>query len=396
MADDNIIPLNAWRGNLTSTSRGLKKSMTNLMLFLKNLPEFGPKLRWNELSQMVEWDGSSLEEHQLVDIRVILEKNDFEPNTADLLPAIIRHAREHAYHPVRDYLESLSWDGRKRLDRWLNVCMGAEQNPFTAAAGRRTLIAAVARIFQPGCKVDTVLILEGPQGIRKSSAIAALFGPELTLESVNLFDNYERMVDNMMGKWVVELAEFVAALRGDSMKVKGIISMQIDRTRLAYAKKSTDHPRSVIFIGTYNPDGDGYFTDETGNRRFWPVQVTKADVSVINSTRDQIWAEAVAAYQAGEQWWLTDEEEELAKASVAARESRDIWEEILYEKLVCTGHTVTTVSAALRLLGMPDDRMKKPDRNRMASVLRNLGYVQDENPTKDKDRKSVRLFRRKI
>ena len=391
---EKIIPLNAWKGKLSTSKQGIKKNMTNLMLFLENLPEFGPNLRWNELSQEVEWNGAVLEEHQLVDVRVILEQHDYEPNDKHLLAGVIRHARERTYHPVCDYLRALKWDGTPRLNRWLTKCLGAEDNEFTRAAGRRTLISAVARAFRPGCKVDTILILEGPQGIRKSTAIATLFGPELTLESVDLFADHKRMVMNIMGKWVVELAEFVAALQHDENKVKGLISMQVDRTTLSYAKRATDHPRSIIFMGTYNPDGMGYFNDSTGNRRYWPVPVTKADIPLLKTTRDQLWAEAVRAFDAGEQWWLTPDEEKLAAVEVARRESADVWEEILHEKLIGAGVESTTVAAALQAIGMPHERMDKRARNRAAKVLKDLGYKPDDKPTKDKHRQSIRVFRR--
>lgn len=394
MSDNNVISLNAWKGKLSVSKQGVKKTVTNLLAYLENLPEFGKKLCWNELAHCVEWNGEKLEEHQIIDIRVILEEHDFEPKPGDLLPAIIRHARTNSFHPVRDYLSGLTWDRKARLDSWLTKCMGAPDTPFVRAAGRRTLIAAVARAMKPGCKVDTVLVLEGPQGIKKSTAIATLFGADLTLESVNLFDDHKRMVMSMMGKWVVELAEFVAALRKDEDTVKGMISMQSDTTVLSYAKSATDHPRSVIFLGTYNPDGFGYFTDGTGNRRYWPVPVTKADIQKLTEGRDQLWAEATHAYLEGEQWWLTAEEEKLAKVEVQARQSVDVWEELLFERLVRKGIASTSVAAALNVLGVPDDRMNKAARNRVAAVLRKLGYEQDDVPTKDDQRRSVRIFRR--
>ena len=392
MAD--VVSLNAWKGRLSSSKQGVKKNVTNLLLFLENLPEFGRNLRWNELAHDVEWNGVRFEEHHLITARVILEQHDFEPKTGDLLPAIISHARVNAFHPVRDYLRSLKWDGKKRIDHWLRACMGAVDTPFTRAVGRKTLIAAVARAFRPGCKVDTVLILEGPQGIKKSTAIATLFGRDLTFESVNIFDQHNKMVMNLMGKWVVELAEFVAALRKDEDAVKGLISMQTDRTTLPYAKTSTDHPRSVIFIGTYNPDGMGYFNDTTGNRRYWPVPVTKADIQALLANRDQLWAEAVHAFDNDEQWWLTPDEEVLAKAEVERRQSTDVWEEILYEKLVRAGVESTTVGAALQAIGVPNERMGKRERNRVGDVLRKLGYQADSSPSKDEERRSVKIFRR--
>ena len=188
MMSENIIPLNAWKGKLQSSSKGVKKSMTNLMLYLRNLPDLGLTIRWNELASRAEWNGRPLEDADLIDVRLILEANDYEPVVGDVLPAVVRHARENAFHPVRDYLRSLKWDGTERLDHWMHLTLGATDTPFVRAVSRKTLIAAVARAFKPGCKVDTVLVLEGPQGIRKSTAIATLFGESLTAESVNLFD----------------------------------------------------------------------------------------------------------------------------------------------------------------------------------------------------------------
>ncbi len=372
MADDKIIPLNAWKGKLGVGKQGYKKSVTNLMMFLRHLPEFGRNLRFNEFTSRVEWGGKPLEDHQLVDIKVILESHDFDATDKDLLPAIVRHARDNGYHPVRDYLNGLQWDGVKRIDRWLQTCLGAPDTPFTRAVGRKTLIAAVARAFRPGCKVDTMLILEGPQGLRKSSAIAALFSDDWTAESVNLFDQHNKMVMAMMGAWCVELAEFVAVARRDQNTVKGLISMKSDRVVLSYAKIATDHPRQCIFVGTINPDDFGYLTDVTGNRRYWPVRCTAIDTDLIRERRNQLWAEAVAEFEAGEQWWLTPEEDAIAVEQVAEREEADIWEEVLGDKL--RGVNETTVAHALRALNMTHDRMDKNARNRAAKALRRLGY----------------------
>src|SRR5690606_8472514 len=113
MADNTVVPLNAWKGKLATSKSGPKKTITNLMLFLKNLPEFGMTIRWNELAQRAEWNGRPVEDSDLVDVRLILERHEFEPNVADILPAVVRHAKENSFHPVRDYLRSLKWDGTK-------------------------------------------------------------------------------------------------------------------------------------------------------------------------------------------------------------------------------------------------------------------------------------------
>lgn len=392
MMSEKVIPLNAWKGKLSSSKQGFKKNMTNLMLCMQNIAEFGQNIRFNEFSGRVEWRGVPFEDHQLVDVRLILERNEYEPNDKDLLPALVRHARDNAYHPVRDYLSALTWDGKPRLSLWLQRCLGATDTPFIRAVGRKTLISAVARAFKPGCKVDTMLILEGPQGLKKSSAISALFGDEWTAESVNLFDQHNKMVMQMMGAWCVELAEFVAIARKDQNTVKGMISMKSDRVVLSYAKIATDHPRQCIFIGTINPDGFGYLTDSTGNRRYWPVRCTSIDLAAIRKVRDQLWAEARSAFDAGETWWLADDEEALAVEQVAAREESDVWEEILAEKL--TGFQSTTVAASLQALGMANDRMDKAARNRVAKALRSIGFEARATPGRDESGKNVRIFER--
>lgn len=396
MADNTVVPLNAWKGKLATSKSGPKKTITNLMLFLKNLPEFGMTIRWNELAQRAEWNGRPVEDSDLVDVRLILERHEFEPNVADILPAVVRHAKENSFHPVRDYLRSLKWDGTKRVDYWLTHCLGAPATPFVRAVGRKTLIAAVARAFKPGCKVDTVLVLEGPQGLKKSTAISKLFGEEYTAESVNLFDQHNKMVMSMMGAWVVELAEFIAIQRKDQNSVKGMLSMRSDRVVLPYAKMASDHPRQCVFFGTINPGDSGYLTDSTGNRRYWPVEVTKCDIELIEDRRDQLWAEAVKAYFADEPWWFeSDEEEALAKREVELRREYDVWEEILADKLA--GIQSVTVAAALQQIGVPFERMDKRAANRAAAALRAIGFSDAGKPKTIRDeetgkRRSVRVF----
>lgn len=382
------IPLNAWKGRLSSSKQGYKKNITNLMMCLKHIRELGGTIRWNELAQRAEWNGAALEDHHLVDIRLILEANDYEPAVHDLLPGVMRHARENAFHPVRDYLRSLKWDGTPRLDYWLQLTLGAPDTPFTRAVGRKTLISAVARAFRPGCKVDTVLILEGPQGLKKSTAIATLFGTDLTAESVNLFDQHNKMVMAMMGSWCVELAEFVAIARSDLNKVKGLLSMRSDRVVLPYAKMATDHPRQCVFFGTINPGDSGYLTDSTGNRRYWPVTVTKAEIRTIADRRDQIWAEAFRAYSDDEQWWLSAEEELLAADQVAEREEYDVWVDILADKLA--GIRTVTPAGAMNELGIPIERRDRRVERRVADAMKKLGFAL--RFPKDHNRKTFRQW----
>jgi predicted P-loop ATPase len=392
MAD--VIDLQAWKGNLGVSKQGYKKSMTNLMMFMKNVRELGNTIRWNELAERAEWHGRPIEDGHLVDVRLILESHGFEPTVGDVLPAIMRHAKENSFHPVRDYLRGLTWDGTTRLNHWMQTCLGAPNTPFVQAVGRKTLIAAVARAFKPGCKVDTVLVLEGPQGIKKSTAIATMFSPALTAESVNLFDQHNKMVMSMMGAWCVELAEFIAIAKRDQNGVKGLLSMRVDRVVLPYAKMVSEHPRQCIFFGTINPGEGGYLTDGTGNRRYWPVEVTKADVDLITSRRDQIWAEAYKAFLSDEPWWLTEDQESLAAVQTAEREKYDVWDEILEEKLTGKGVNSTTLAAALQVIGVAPDRMDEKAKDRVSGCLRRLGFKSTPRKERGEDgvRRAIRIY----
>lgn len=396
MAD--IIDLGAWKGMLQKNGRGgHKKNVTNLLMYLQNLREFGASIRWNELAQRVEWKGEQVTDSDLITMRLILEAQDFEPPTGDLLPTVIRHAKDNAYHPVRDYLNNLRWDKTKRLDYWLHHCLGAANSEFNRLVGRKTLIAAVARAFQPGCKVDTVLVIEGEQGVQKSTGIERLFGEQWTAGSVNLFDQHNKMVMSMMGAWCVELAEFTAITKsGDKGQaaVKGLISTRVDRVVLPYAKVLSEHPRQCVFFGTINPGETGYLTDTTGNRRYWPVKVAKADLGLIEDRRDQLWAEAVHAYRDGERWWLEGAENDLAEDAVSEREEIDAWVEIYGEKLA--GVMSTTITQALQSIGVPYERMDKKALNRTAAALRRLGFKSKPGKETGPDgkRRSALIFER--
>ena len=394
MAD--VIDLKAWKAKIQGGRNGPKKNVTNLVLHLQNIKDLGNTIKWNELAQRAEWNGHPIEDSHLIDIRLLLENEGFDPPLEALLPTIIRHAKDNGFHPVRDYLRSLKWDGTRRLDFWLEQCLGAPKSKFNRLVGRKTLIAAVARAFRPGCKVDTVLVLEGPQGIRKSSAIATLFGEEWTAESVNLFDQHNKMVMSMMGAWVVELAEFIAIAKRDQNQVKGLLSMKSDRVVLPYAKMASDHPRQCVFFGTINPGETGYLTDTTGNRRYWPVEVVKADLDRIIARRDQLWAEAYHAFCQDERWWLEEDEQELAAVEVSAREEYDVWDEILGRKLVDECVKSVTAAAALQAIGVPNERMGKRELNRVGACLRRLGYEpKPAKETVDGQRKSIKVFVKK-
>lgn len=365
--------LNAWRHNLQMGDKGPKRNLTNTIAHLRGLPELGKNLRFNEMTQELEWRGQPIEDCDVVDIRLLLERENYQPQDRDVRPAIDRVCRENSYNPVVDYLTPLKWDGTRRLYRWMQTLLGAPDTPFVQLVGPKVLVGAVARAMEPGCKVDTIMVLEGDQGLKKSTAIATLFGEEHTAESVSLFDQHNKMVMQMMGAWCVELAEFVAVIRKDMNAVKGLISMRNDKVVLPYAKSASNHPRRCVFFGTINPDDMGYLTDSTGNRRYWPVSVTSIDLDGIREKRDQLWAEAYHLYREGERWWLEGDENGLAEAETAQRQEQDAWAPILEEKL--HGLNDVTSDFALTQLGIPHERKDKRAQMRVGAALRSIGFA---------------------
>ena len=237
-------------------------------------------------------------------------------------------ARRRSFDPFVDYLEGLRWDGSPRLTHWLETYAGAEGNDFTRAVGPAWVISAVARAFVPGAKVDTMLILEGPQGAFKSTLLRALAGDAYFTDQLPDLASKDAK-DTLQGPVIVELAELDALGAKDVSAIKAFLSITTDRFRAAYGRTTEDYPRRVVFAGTINPDGTGYLRDGTGARRFWCVLAGRCDVDAMRADRDQIWAEAVHRYRAGEPWWLDARIEAMAATEADARRDADPWEDTL-------------------------------------------------------------------
>lgn len=389
------IPLNAWRGRLQIGAKGERKTLHNLMMYLQNLPGLGSSVRYNELAGVVEWRGQPLRDADYVDIQIMVEQAGFQPNKADIPAAVARLAFDHSYHPVRDYLNGLKWDGVGRLDRFLNILFGTPDTAYERAVGARWMIGAVARIYEPGCKMDTMLVLEGAQGLKKSSALRGLFGASFFTEMVNELRDHKRFVEQIAGKWVVEFAELSALRKADVEMVKAIITMQVDKTRPSYGRHTVEYPRQCVLAASVNPKaGQGYLTDSTGNRRFWPVSCKSIDLPKIERKRDQLWAEAVERFRNGEQWWLTDEEAKLAVREQDLRMQSDAWEDAVANYLT-PGFAYTSSQLLNEAIKMPIERHDQRAKDRVAAIMSDLGWVQawSKERTSDGQRKSARIWR---
>ena len=231
----------------------------------------------------------------------------------DALLAVV--AAERIYHPIKNYFAGLNWDGVPRLDSLLIDYCGAEDNPYTRAVTRKTLCAAVARVYEPGRKFDSILVLSGPQGIGKSTFFAKLGGAWYS-DSLAISDMKDKTAaEKLQGYWILELGELAGIKKVDVETVKSFVSRVDDKYRQAYGMVVESHPRSCIIVGTTNSES-GFLRDITGNRRFWPVQVSEHgshhpwDLEEI----DQVWAEAIQAYKDGESLFLSGEVAQMAYA----------------------------------------------------------------------------------
>jgi len=202
-------------------------------------------------------------------------------------------AKDHSFHPVRDYLQNLSWGGAERIGNFARRYLGAADTPYHCAVSRCLFIAAVARIMRPGCKADYVPILEGAQDKGKSTAIEFLFTPWFSDDLAELGTKDAAM--QVRVAWGIEIAELASMTRGEIERVKAFITRKVDRFRPSYGRRVIEVPRQSVFIGSTN--SDTYLKDETGGRRFWPIRCGGSiDLKAIARDRDQLWAEAVAQF----------------------------------------------------------------------------------------------------
>jgi predicted P-loop ATPase len=291
--------------------------------------------------------------------------------------AVDVRAHERSFHPVRDYLDALQWDGTGRMANLFSGYFGAEPGPYVEAISRMFLIAMVARIYRPGCKADHMPVIEGPQGILKSMACAVLGGQWFSdnLPDIGVGKDASQ---HLRGKWLIEVAEMHAMDRAESAKLKAFITRQVERYRPSYGRREVHEPRQNIFVGTTNRDT--YLRDESGGRRFWPIKAGQIDIDALRRDRDQLFAEAVDRYQHGEQWWPDKNfEREHMQPEQDKRYEADVWEEKVEEHIATLIESkVTILQIARDALHIETAKIGTTDQRRIMRVLERLGWKRGE------------------
>ena len=333
--DINVGPTDDWKKKLKFTEKGaLAQTIENVVTILRYDPKLTGALALNEMDhnivakQNLPWrkvTGTS----QWVDaddaaLRFYLERVYGIASKDKIFDAVNVVAGENKFHPVRDYLNSCTWDGEPRVETLLIDYLGAEDNAYTRAVTRKTMTAAVARVYRPGCKFDYMLTLRGRQGLGKSALIAKLGGEWFsdTFTTMQGKEAYEQA----MGVWIMEVGELAGMRKAEAETIKLYISKQTDRFRPAYGRRLQEFPRQCIFIGTTNETQ--FLRDTTGNRRFWVVDTPNVPArdmwdELTPETIRLIWAEAVEIYKAGEKLYLPRELEKMAREVQEAYEEEN-------------------------------------------------------------------------
>lgn len=353
--------------------------------------------------------GDKVVDEDLILLRSFLTRQyGQDVSKGDIYDAVVTLAKENEIHPIRDWLKRIKWDEQKRLDYWLRDICGATDNAYTRAVSRKLLVAAVARIFRPGCKFDFLPILEGIQGSGKSTLVNILAGNDY-YGIISFSDDDKKIVEKTQGKWFLEIGEMHGFRKSDIDRVKMFLSTQVDCVRLSYERIAKDYPRQCIFIATMNPQYDNtYLNDDTGNRRFWPVYCRLDDDKIkldkLYEVRDLLFAEAVHLYNNGEKLWLDDAS--AYDQALTEQEKRlntdDPWEKVIVEYLHQRPNIMEiTVTELMRdALFISPERMNQRGKIRVGRIVAKMNWEKKRRSEGNREwyyqRKEVKYFEDKV
>lgn len=281
--------------------------------------------------------------------------------------AMAAYAKRRPRNAPRDWLTSLQWDGVDRINRYMSAYLGAEDSAYTRAVSRNWWISLVARIYLPGCQMRHMVVLEGKQETGKSKSLSIVGGPWYLDNTQDL--NRNNFFEVLDGKMIVEIGELNAFRRAEMTRIKQVISCQSDYYRAPYDRVPENHPRTCVFVGTTNDTN--WIDDDTGATRFWPILTTSIDIEAIIRDRDQLFAEAVHAFKAGEKWHITPMEDTLEQQE--ARRRTDPWENKIITYLYNKAE-ITTTELMDDCLKIEPSRQTRFDEMRVGNILKSIGW----------------------
>jgi predicted P-loop ATPase len=379
-----------WKVNSKGEEVSLERHIFNVSVYLNHHPKLAGALAFDEFSlqtmavKEVPWNVSYPRVWTDVD-DLYLQEFLFKHCGLDVSREIVgsaveKCASDNPINELKDWLLGLEWKEKPRLNTWLIDYAGAEaetdeQRKYLTTVGPKWMISACARALMPGCKADHVLVLEGRQGIRKST-LARVLGGKWFSDDLGDIGPKDTAIQ-LAGRWIVELGE-LANIRGKAIeKVKSFISRSEDIYRPPYAKRTISAKRSCVFIGTTNDDR--WISDSTGGRRFWPVHCTSIDIKSLERDREQLWAEAMFRYRKRERWHLSVEDEVAAAKQQEARYEADPWEDAIIEwieKPAIPREEISIRDVLVEALDVKVPMITQADSNRVARCLKKLGWRQ--------------------
>ena len=376
-----------WDLDLISNDKGVENNAHNAKIYLENHEDTKGVFAYNAFDDQIyivhsaPWDDNHSQIPRIIADEDITEamcwlNGHLQKQSLQVVQSLINvAAKKRSFDPVQNYLKTIEWDGQERIGTWLNRYFGADDTDVHRAIGRKFLIGATARALDPGCKMDNMLILEGSQGIMKSTAVSELFTKDWFADEVRTFESPMELGTALQGAWGVEVPELSAMRKSDTNAVKKALSTLVDRYRPPYGRHVISRPRRCVFIGTVN-ESTSYLPDMTGNRRYWPVTVRNVDIKGIINDRDQLWAEAKRAYDDGERWWFDyDMDQELIASIEETQEQRekvDSWHEVIDD--LTLGASVISYDEIYDKMRIDVAQRKQIDDSRIKMIMKKLGW----------------------
>ena len=341
-------------------------NLSNAVSVLDNDPELAGLVRYDAfLQRMLNKRGNEWSDKDDIELTVYVQRETgLHRMGRDIVgQAVITVAHKHEANCVREWMDGLRHDGVQRMESFFADCLDAEASEYTSAASRNFWISMVARVYKPGCKVDNMVVLEGDQGVGKSSSLR-IIGGDYFAEQHESATNPKAFAEILQGKLLVEISEMDAFSRVEVSRVKQTISCQADRYRASYGRHAVDHPRQCVFVGTTNKQD--WNRDDTGARRFWPVACgSNIRLDLVEANRDQLFAEAVARYKAGEPHWHMPPE--ATRQQQEARYQGDPWMEKVAD--ILKGESKVTTSHIFDKLDIPIKQRTRADEIRIGKCL---------------------------